>query len=432
MAAINEPVSVCGSGVNGGGAIVNSGTSEGWLRNVTLAGNATITANSSDAVVLGSAADANGVLNLAGFTLTKSGTGTLKLNGLSESGGGNIVVNQGTLQLVYDYNSPNGSQERISLTGTGTLTINPSGSLTTPNWSAGLTVTMPIVLNGGAITSAWPGPNGATIASPINVTANSTIDPGGGYGAMTLSGPISGTGGLTVSDAQSLTLAGSNSYTGVTKITGGTSGLLLGNPNALAGSTLDYSSYGGSLGFGSQTAAVFGGLKGTQALSLTNAAGAAVALAVGNNCQSTTYSGVLGGGGSLAKIGSGILTLAGNNTYSGGTTLSGGELSISASSNLGAAGSPLVFNGGTLQITGTSVSGLGSYVVNWSAFNGGFDVATAANVVTLGSPIGGTGSLNKLGSGTLRLTAANTYTGGTTISAGTITVSNAVPSRTAR
>ena len=83
--------------------------------------------------------------------------------------------------------------------------------------------------------------------------------------------------------------------------------------------------------------------------------------------------------------------------------------------------SPVIFNGGTLQITGIAVTGMGSHSVNWSTFNGGFDVAYAANVFTVGGVISG-GSLGKLGAGTLLLTASNNY-GGTTIAAGTLQVS---------
>ena len=47
---------------------------------------------------------------------------------------------------------------------------------------------------------------------------------------------------------------------------------------------------------------------------------------------------------------------------------------------------------------------MGSYAVNWSTFNGGFDVANAANVFAVSNAISGTGSLSKLGPGTLLLT----------------------------
>ena len=105
---------------------------------------------------------------------------------------------------------------------------------------------------------------------------------------LTLAGPLSGPGGLQKIGAGTLTLAASNGYTGTTLVSNGT--LLLGDPNALAGSTFDTSG-AGSLSFGTLTSATFGGLQGSGNLALNNANSAAVALTVGGNNASTTFSG---------------------------------------------------------------------------------------------------------------------------------------------
>ena len=74
----------------------------------------------------------------------------------------------------------------------------------------------------------------------------------------------------------------------------------------------------------------FGGLSGAGNLALQDNAGSpnAVALTVGNNNVSTTHSGILSGGGSFTKIGTGRLILTGPNTYTGATVVSNGMLVI--------------------------------------------------------------------------------------------------------
>ena len=124
-----------------------------------------------------------------------------------------------------------------------------------------------------------------------------------------------------------------------------------------------------------------GGLSGNSGIALSD--GSPLTLSVGGNGASTTYGGILSGSGGLIKTGSGILTFASLNNYSGSTTLTQGELSISASSNL-SPNSPLTFNGGILQITG-AVTSLANTAANWSTFNGGFDIANPSTVFTVAS-----------------------------------------------
>ena len=128
-------------------------------------------------------------------------------------------------------------------------------------------------------------------------------------------------------------------------------------------------------------------------------------LTVGSNNLSTTVSGTIqdggefgGVGGSLVKVGTGTLTLSGANTYTGGTTI----------------------NGGTLQLGdgGTSGSIIGGVVDNAGATLA-FD---RSDIMTFAGVISGSGAVSQIGAGTTVLTADNPYTGGTTISAGTLAV----------
>jgi autotransporter-associated beta strand protein len=111
--------------------------------------------------------------------------------------------------------------------------------------------------------------------------------------------------------------------------------------------------------------------------------------------------GIVGTGG-LTKTGTGALTLTGANGYSGGTTIGAGTLQIG--------------DGGTTGGILGDVTDNASLVFNRS------------DHVTFGGVISGSGAFTKFGAGTLVLTGANTYTGGTTIGAGTLRVGDGATS----
>ncbi|MDP9155183.1 MAG: autotransporter outer membrane beta-barrel domain-containing protein [Pseudomonadota bacterium] len=136
-----------------------------------------------------------------------------------------------------------------------------------------------------------------------------------------------------------------------------------------------------------------------------------------------TYSGTISGTGALEKTGAGTLTMApaaaGGNTYSGGTSVLGGTLAIGADNALGAPTGGLTLDGGTLRLnnaldlaaTRPTVLGAAGGVIDTQNFD-----------TTIEQNISGAGSLTKLGAGQLLLQAPTTFTGGTTLSAGTLAV----------
>ena len=228
--------------------------------------------------------------------------------------------------------------------------------------------------------------SGATITT-LNGVANSHVTLGGqtltiSNGSTTYAGIIQGTGGLTVTGGTQ-TLSGANTYTGTTTISAGTL----------------------QIGSGGTTGSVTGDIVDNAAL-------------VFNRSNASTYAGVISGTGSLTKIGAGTLTLTGNNTYAGGTTINLGTLAVSSDANLGAASVGLTFGGGTLRFDA-------GFILNRDVTlnSGGGTFNTSGNTATLGGTISGVGGLTKSGAGTLTLTGTNTYQGNTTITAGTLAVS---------
>jgi autotransporter-associated beta strand protein len=141
----------------------------------------------------------------------------------------------------------------------------------------------------------------------------------------------------------------------------------------------------------------------------------------GPNCTDGVGCGSYNGAGSwgLNKTGAGTLVLNGNNTYSGGTNLNAGKLSVSKDTSLGDASGALNFNGGILQITGTTF-GSTARSINWGASGGGFDIVEAAHSFAVSQILSGNGGLSKTGAGTLILNGNNSFTGGVTINGGTI------------
>jgi fibronectin-binding autotransporter adhesin len=228
--------------------------------------------------------------------------------------------------------------------------------------------------------------NGAATFNPAN--PGDTLTLGGSFaGNNTLSGVISGAGNLAMNGAAGSTwlLSGTNTYVGSTTVTSGTlqagSSQAFGTPNAMVvnGGTLDLNTH----------AIEVSSLAGTGGnVALNGAADLTV-----NGPASTSYAGSITGTGGLVKRGTGTLTLAGQNTYTGATTINGSTLALNfaapgaPASDIVASASTLNMAGGTLTLTGAA--GL----ANSQTFNG-LNVTSGNNRIVATSGAGGSMTLN--------------------------------------
>jgi len=388
-----------------------------------------------------------------GGKLTKLGAGTLVLSGTNTYTGG-TYINGGTLSVSSDGNlGAQGANNGLNFDG-GTLKV-------TQDMGSARAV---------SLTSA-----GGT----FSVDAGKTGTFSGVFGNA---GPVNGK--LTKTGAGTLVLSGTNTYTGGTNLNGGTLSVSsdnnLGGQGANSGlnfdggtlnATEDMSSAravsltaaGGTVSVDATKTATFSGVFGNAGLAkgkLTKAGSGTMVMTAQNtytggttisggvlqlgdganqaqdgmilgdivnntslvvaNVGNTILSDKISGTGLVMQNGAGILTLSGDNSYSGGTVLNAGVVSVNQDENLGKASGSLTFDGGTLQVLGTHFSDT-SRAITWGANGGGFDIDDANNTFTLSNVFTGSGALTKSGAGTLALTgASNAYTGNTTVNEGTL------------
>ena len=447
--------------------------------NLMLANNLVLTSGTTAIDTNSFNSTASGILSSTG-TLTKLGAGTLLLSG-NNSHSGPITITTGTLEIAstgrlgggtymsaitnnatFTYSGANDQTLGGVISGTGALIQNATSTLTL---SGNNTYTGTTTINAGALNirdanALGSAANGTIVASGaalqlqggISVGAEALTLSGNGVsndgalrnisqtnsyvgaitlnaatrinsdsGVLILSGNIGGAGqSLTLGGAGTVTLTGSNTYTGTTIISAGT--LQIGN----VGTT-------GNLSASSNITN-----NGTLTFNRSN-----------NITQGTDFGSVISGTGALIQAGSGNLILSGANAYSGNTTLNSGNLFINNSGSGGTSSAigtgTLIINGGTLNNTSGSLVTLSTnnnqiWNANFS-FNGTNDLNLGTGNVTLskdltvtvnsgsnltvGGVVSSTGStpFTKQGSGTLILSGNNTYTGVTSIFAGTLSVS---------
>lgn len=455
-----------------GGATITWGTTTGFLSSgstlrldrATLANPLNFNGTTQSVSVWGqtgalSGSLSNGTLNkVDNGTLTLSGTNslfgiTVSRGGLAAGADANLGASGATVSLAADavynsvyagsywngytyvaqYNNVLAGYTPTALTLTGAGTYNKAigaGGITTVAATAtsGTTrVTGNVTHGGGAYTqfnvsAAGTGElhfDNVNLAAPLNILSGQ-VRLGGG----TVSGVTTVTG----------TLNSAATHSGAVTVTG-TFNAIAGYPSG--GVTLNGGTLRHTNGMGFTTAALpaitgsgtfdssgFGPLAFTSTglLNFTNSGAHSLTL-TGTNADANTLAAHVSDGVSglttvVTKSGTGAWSLTGNNSYSGGTTLSGGVLAIAANGNLGTASGAVSFAGGTLRptasFTATRSTSLGTG-------GGTFDTPADVTLTWNGAISGAAGNpLNKTGAGTLVLGGTNTYAGDTNVAVGVL------------
>jgi len=370
------------------------------------------------------------IQNGAASTLVLGGNNTFS---------GNVAINAGT---VY-------SSSTLGL-GAGTTYIGETGS-SADAALLGLAgnITVPIIVQSGpgARTLGNNGSSASVFSGLVTLNGNLTI-ASSGTGTVNLNGGVvgaalAGSKDITITSATpaatNVTLGGNNSgFTGSVKISSGS--LKMGSVTALssvntvsinAGATFDLSQ-------NSVTIAGLNDITGFTAGNVTNTGANVRVLTLGGsgiysfsgNISPATATRV---GLNIALTGSGQQTLSNSNTYAGGTTVTTGTLNLTANGAMGGGGFLSVIDG-TLNLNSTTqtattvtVSGSGSILGGATSQLTGtsFTFSNPSGTSTATAVLAGTGAtLSKSGAGTTILSGANTYTGASTLSAGTVVLGN--------
>ena len=393
------------------GGVVRSSTS-----GVTIAAGATLSLGGTETIeslTNGGTVNLNGVgANLstgtAGGTLSGTFAGT---GGLSKIGGGTLTLASASTFSYTGATAVNGGTlafgKANQLTGTNAFTLG-GGTL---DLGAFNQATGTVTYASGNLT----GTTGVLSATALNVTASSAVSLDaliGGAGTLSLNG-VGGT--LTIARANT-------SFTGTTTLTNGT--LAFGVDDALPGAitvnggTLalgTFSKTGGAITFAGGTITQTSGTFSPTSLTATNTSGTL-------NLDVT-----LSGAGSLTMNGAGgTLSVNGTNTgFAGTTTVTAGTLKGSTADAFGT--SAITVNGGTFDLNALTLANNVTINTGGTLSGGTFAVSQlTATGGTVSASLTGAGALTKTGAGTLTLSAANDFTGGTTINSGTLTFANAV------
>ena len=375
--------------------------------------------NGSQVVILSGASldldnNAESVGGLLGVGEVDTGGSAGRLRVRTGSWGGDITGSGGLTKIISGFLHIQAPQSYTgsTLIDEGTLRLFGAGQLSD---ATDVTIASGATWDLNDISDTVDSINGA--GSVLLGGATLTVDENSGS-TRTFSGVISESGTFVKKGTHTLTLAEANTYTGPTSIDGGT--LRLSGNGKLSTSTDVNVAAGATFDLISATTSI-NNLTGSGSVVLNSNS----ALFVGQNGGSSTFGGVVSGAGDFAHLGAGTLTLTGNNTYTGTTSIALGTIKLGASDRLAdstdvdvlAAAATFDLNG--MDETVDSIGGAGSILLG----GGTLQVGAANGSRTFSGVISGTGELRKVGKGSQVLTGANTFTGTTFVDGGELALS---------
>ena len=376
-----------------------------------------------------------GVISNMEGDFVKTGTGAQTLSGANTFGGRTKIWNgelsiasinsisggSAASHLGAPLDTDHGTISLGSLTTTGKLTYTGSGETTDRPLDLAGTTGSGIVNQSGTGVLKFTGGVSSTGVGDKSLTIQGSTSGIGELAGIIADG-TTGKISITKSGTGQWILSGANTFTGTTLLSAGS--LVLGNNLALQNSPVNPTNLGTVSTLTGVTTPTFGGLFGSSNLIVTNSIlGLSLNAASGG---SYSFSGVITGSPTLAlrKTGFGSQTLSGVQTYTGGTTVSDGTLILSGGTNRLSTSGAITIAGGVLNLGGSLQTTSGTVTISGGLLESGTLVSTASPFQgvsgTVTAILGGTQGLTQIGPGTLYMRSRSTYSGQTTIKAGSL------------
>lgn len=467
---ISKPATLNGLGLFSGGTIMNSHSD-----NVSYSGLITLASTASIKASVGSINITHtGTISGSGFNLILGGPGGGNMSSIIGTGSGGIIKEDaGTWTLLAA--STYGGQTNINA---GTLKAGVATSALGINSAVVLANTTGAILDITGFNNTIGSLTGGGAAGGNIILGAATLTIGGDNTSLgAYNGSISGTGNIIKIGSGTLELGGNSSYSGTTSINagiiklGGTGngtnaplGVITGGTFVATGASLDlggYSlstaepltisgtgtssigalmnsgstaNYSGLVTLGANNTSIIGGTGLIQLTHTGTITGSGFTLILGG-ASGGNISSIIGiGTGGITKAGPGTWILSGINTYTGSTTVNGGTLRAGVATQAFGLNSAVTL-ANSVNVT-LDLNGFNNTIGSLTGGGGtGGNISLGTGILTIGtnntSPaaysgvISGTGgAVEKTGSGSLTLTATNTFTGGFTLNSGTVNINN--------